>query len=167
MNRAARAAFVILATASIALAGAGAIRAATLGATLGPTTVYGSDHEPFVLIVNRSDVAGSVILQADNGWQLAEGAFTLAPGEQHRVPILTVGTGEGRAYMQLAEAGRTAAPGETANAVLLSVRLVVQRPFDPVPLITSLLALLVGLAAALYALWRIKPWQYRLARAER
>lgn len=165
MTRAAQAALALaLALAGNVLAGAGPAQAATLGATFGPTTVYGSDREPYVVVLNRSDVPAAVSLEADTGWQLAESAFTLAPQEMRQVPVSTVGTGDGRAWLSLSEAGQVVAAGQQANALLLSVRLVMIRPFDWAPVVFGAVAALVALALLVLAMRRWRPWELRLAR---
>lgn len=157
---------VLAALASIALAGAGGVRAAdpTLGATV-EADVYVSE-DAHLTVWNRSNVEARFDLIPSGDWSVEPSSLVLAADEKRDVAIL--GAGEDGATVGVVVRATAPVPqGHSETVVTLEARVYHARPFDPLRLVLGAWWLLVVLATVVVVLRRLRPWEYRVARAGR
>jgi hypothetical protein len=146
-----RVAVTLLALASVALAGAGGIRAAspTVGGTL---SAVGNT----VTVKSNGNVPARITLSAEVV-HLSETTFALDSGQSHTVTF--AGDPVGKVYAAFAVV--TGATSGDTNSLTLAVGL---KPYTPPLDLAPYGAALLVFAGLVLALRRWRPWQYRLAR---
>jgi len=155
---------VLAALASIALAGAGGVRAAdpTLGATI-EADVY-LDEDAHLTVWNRSNVEARFDLLPSGDWTVEPSSLVLAPDEKRDMVISGAGD-DGATVGVVVRATAPAPQGHSETVVRLEARVYHERPFDPFRLVLGAWWVLVVVATVVVVLRRLRPWEYRVTRA--
>jgi hypothetical protein len=153
MHKTAVAVLHLVALVVLATAGAGSVRAAddTLGASV-EATIY-ADQDRVVSVLNRSTVDARFTFEAHDGWQVTPAALVLAPQEPGEVRITQVGSRASDLLVRIDSLAPTPA-GEQRADVALTSHLLLEHPFDWVPLVIGGVVLLLLTTGGAFTIWR-------------
>jgi hypothetical protein len=145
MTTRARALGVILALVSIALMGAGGVRASdSIGASIQSLVVIGESRD--LTVLNRSTVVAQFTFLPSDGWSTSPPTIDLKPNEQRAVQVIGNGTDGSKITIHVTS---LTSPAGSRSILEFTTKVLLARPFDLASAIPIALAVLVGLFVVL------------------
>jgi hypothetical protein len=163
-----RAVVTLVASASIALAGAAGVHAAdptadTIGVGIYPGIVRVDERQAFT-IQNRGSVPMDFDIEAPGGWTV-EPTHVSALGVHDFAEIRIVRSGDdGSVYVRGSATGVAAASGQDLSIAAVEVPVVSGTPW---PVVRAALFVLLVVATVVVLLLRTRPWELRVSRSGR